>query len=151
MAKLKLTYINVLPAIILLVCFESASAQRSLANDGATNTPASQTAVLDSRHKQELYFVVRVAGSISGRVFDETGQGECPQTATAQGIRGVKVTLRSRDPGFERFMIEQFTDTNGRYDFQDLRPGKYLIEIDPASLPGDYRTREAEGYDDELP
>lgn len=99
--------------------------------------PASQSVSLDPRQKQELNFVVRIFGSVAGRVFDETDTAF--GTADRQGISGVKVTLRSRDPGFERFVFEQYTDASGTYDFQDLRPGKYKIEIDPATLPASYR------------
>lgn len=62
-----------------------------------------------------------------------------PNPPTRKASPGVKVTPRSRDKGFENYVLEQFTDESGTYDFQDLRPGKYTIEIDPADLPAKFR------------
>jgi hypothetical protein len=125
-----------------LACAGLVSGQQVSDRDASSGTPVSRTVALNSMRKQELNFVVLIEGSITGRIFDESEQADSQKTSLSRGISGVKVTLKSRDAGFERFMIEQFTDAYGMYDFQYLRPGKYTIEIDPLTLPSGYRGSE---------
>ena len=127
---------------ILLLGFELSVAQQVAGrpNPGSTENvrsggAISQSLELDSRNKQNLDFIVRISGSVMGRIFTQSpldGTGEDPSPT---GIAGVKITLRSRDVGFENFRIEQFTDAAGSYTFQELRPGKYWIEFEPQYLP----------------
>jgi hypothetical protein len=98
------------------------------------STPTEQNVTMDGGQKLDLNFGVRDFGSISGRVFNDIGM----QTQTGPGLGGVKVTLRSADVGFGSFVLEQLTAADGAYDFRNLRPGKYLIEIDPSSVPPNF-------------
>lgn len=139
MPKKSFEYICICIAILAFVNLADAQYGSPRAGSDVTetargNTPTVQSATLENGRKQVLDFVVRIYGSVSGRIFLNDG----PQSPNSTGISGVKVTLRSRDAGFENFRFEQFTDANGMYSFLDLRPGKYMIEIDPKYLPTDY-------------
>ncbi len=99
------------------------------------STPTEQSVTL-GRRKIELNFGVRDHGSISGRVVNDLGQSQNPQTAP--GLGGVMITLRAAEAGTGRPVFEQVTAADGSYHFPNLRPGKYLIEIEPRSLPANY-------------
>lgn len=99
------------------------------------NTPTEQSVTL-GRQKIELNFGVRDHGSISGRVVNNLGQSQNRQTAP--GLGGVKVTLRSADKVSGGFVLDQVTASNGYYLFPNLRPGKYFVEIETATLPANY-------------
>jgi hypothetical protein len=79
-------------------------------------------------------FGVSDFGFISGRVFNDLDlTGIVPQS-DLQGLKGVKVILRSGN-----FVVEQTTNSAGTYEFYNLRPGIYTLEIDSASLPANFR------------
>ena len=124
----------------LLACFDLSAAQQKPAamEIVRAGNPTFQRVELESGHMQNLDFVIRISGSVSGRVFEKAGEGDSSQSPNPTGVAGVKVTLRSRDAGFANFRLEQFTDANGMYLFLALRPGKYFIEIDPKYLPAEY-------------
>lgn len=122
--------------ITLLTSFGYGFAQQAAMATNPSGNPYFQSIVLSTGKKQAMDFSVRAVGSVKGRVFNDTSPAG---TADSEGIAGVRVTLRSRDAGFTHFVLEQFTDENGIYEFQDLRPGKYTIEIDPADLPIGFR------------
>ena len=136
----------------LLACFDLSAAQQKPAamEMGRADNPTFQSVELDSGHKQNMDFVIRISGSVSGRIFDERCLSGLSQSLNSTGVTGVKITLRSRDAGFENFRLEQFTDANGMYLFQELRPGKYMIEIDPKYLPAEQRSRETTDHIDSL-
>ena len=103
----------------------------------ATNTsgkPFFQSVTLQAGAKQKMDFSIRLLSSVTGRVFADAELNSAPGV-DPQGIKGVRLSLRSRDPGFENWVLEQFTDETGTYEFPGLRPGKYTIVIDPADLP----------------
>lgn len=99
------------------------------------STPTEQRIALDGRQRLDLNFGVSDFGAVSGRVFNDIG----PYAQNAPGLAGVKITLRSADTGFGSFALERTTGPSGMYDFRGLRPGKYLIEIDPATVPANFR------------
>jgi hypothetical protein len=82
-------------------------------------------------------------GSISGLVFlDTSGDG---RQATGEaiieepGIEGVQITLRGTNDLGEEVMLTTYTDSDGAYKFENLRPGTYeIVESQP------------EGWDDGL-
>jgi hypothetical protein len=83
-------------------------------------------------------FGVSDFGFISGRVFNDANQtGEMPPNP--HGIKGVRIVLRSADMKSESILAEQTTDGSGTYRFANLRPGNYTLEIDPATLPPNFR------------
>lgn len=53
------------------------------------------------------------------------------------GIATVNVTLRGRDESNRPVMLTAITDTNGVYEFKDLRPGQYTIT---EAQPGFFRS-----------
>lgn len=130
----------------LLACLGSASAQPS--------SVAATSAVIETAPVNTIYFRsvavnhsqnldepidVLVFGSIRGRVFNDADLRGTSQTANPQGIAGVKVILRSADAGFARFVADKISDATGAYDFRNLRPGNYTIDLDPVSIPAKFR------------
>jgi len=117
----------------MLGCFGAASAQQAALTTNLSGKPFFQSVALNTGQIQQMDFIVRSAGSVTGRVFADEELASAPGV-DPQGIAGVRVTLRSRDAGFSSLVVEQFTDDSGTYDFQSLRPGKYTVEVDPANL-----------------
>jgi len=103
------------------------------------DTPTEQYVTLNTGQKLDLNFGVRDFGSISGRVLNDADLSPGTQTQHALGLGGVKIILRSAETGSGSFVLDQLTGAGGTYDFPNLRPGKYLIEIDSASLPANFR------------
>ncbi|MGE3465532.1 MAG: SdrD B-like domain-containing protein [Pyrinomonadaceae bacterium] len=128
-------------AFVLMAGVANAPAQQAALATNPSGKPFFQSVVLNTGKKQSMEFTVTAVGSVSGRVFSDEELNGVPEIQP-HGIRSVKVSLRSRDAGFENFVQEQFTDETGVYEFQYLRPGKYCIEIDPADLPPVFRTVE---------
>jgi hypothetical protein len=107
-----------------------------------TAIPASQAqsnvqqTFLTPGKKQKMLFTIRSLGSVKGQVFVAGPD----RTTDQNGVSGVKVTLRSRDAPFKHWSSEQYTDGNGNYVYENLRPGEYTVEIDPPDLPGSVST-----------
>lgn len=98
------------------------------------STATQQRISLYSRQTVNVSFGVSDFGFISGRVFNDLNlTGETP-TSNLQGLKGVKVILRSGNG-----VIEKTTDAGGIYEFYNLRPGNYMLEIDPATLPANFK------------
>ena len=128
-----LTYLFVAAAATLF-CFAGISAQAPAANAAKQpDAPLSQVVTLDHGQKQDLTFTLREIGSITIRVSQDA-ETAAVNEAGSPPIAPVKISLRSMDPGFETWVIEQYTDETGSYTFELLRPGKYKIEVD-ASVP----------------
>jgi hypothetical protein len=72
-------------------------------------------------------------GSVGGRVLTDGA------TEAAQGVAGVRVLVRSADSRYSQIIANQISDVAGTYNFSDLPPGKYSIEIDPLSVPSRFR------------
>lgn len=129
--------------ITLLACVSGAFAQQAAMATNPSAKPFFQSVTLGAGQKKQMDFSVRAVGSVKGRVFNDAESGVASESTDSEGIAGVKVTLRSRDKGFENYVLEQFTDETGSYAFYDLRPGKYAIEIDPIDLPAKLRSQAA--------
>lgn len=133
-------FLGALAAAIL--CCAGASAQAPATTpapqlEQQPETPLSRTITLNKGEKQEFDFTVSELGSITIRVYQDV-TATTGEESTPPGIGGVKVSIRSRDHGFEDWVIEQYTDTDGSYTFECLRPGKYKIEIDSSTLPKEF-------------
>lgn len=137
MTKLKFLCTNICLGVMLLTAAAHASAQQGAMATNPSGKPFFKSLDLKNGLKQRMDFSVRAVGSVRGRVFSDAEAADGAQT---EGIGGVRVSLRSRDAGFENFVIEQYTDETGAYNFEGLRPGKYSIEIDPANIPAKFRT-----------
>ncbi|HSK71291.1 MAG TPA: SdrD B-like domain-containing protein, partial [Pyrinomonadaceae bacterium] len=102
------------------------------------STATQQRVSISSRQTATASFGVSDFGFVSGRIFNDANQtGEMPQNS--QGIKGMKIILRSSDKNTENILAEQTSDGSGTYGFQNLRPGNYTIEIDSATLPVNFR------------
>jgi hypothetical protein len=107
---------------------------RSSAQSATPDVPQGaihQSIVLTPGVKQKLFFAIQALGSVKGQVLISAPD----MTGDTKGINGIKVTLRSRDSPYKHWFWEQHTDEAGNYLFENLRPGKYTIEIDPADVP----------------
>lgn len=106
------------------------------------STATSQHLSLAPHQTINFNFGLTNNGFIAGRVFNDlllTGE----QTAgEAPGLGAVKLILHSTDvnvrTGPASNSIVRIADGNGSYDFRNLAPGKYILEIDPATLPENF-------------
>lgn len=98
------------------------------------STATRQKISLYAGQTQTVSFGVSNFGFVSGRVFNDLNMtGEAPKS-DVQSVGGVKVTLRSQNA-----VIEQTTGADGTYEFKNLFPGNYTLEIDSATLPANFR------------
>ncbi len=98
------------------------------------STATQQKIALYSGQTQTVSFGVMNFGFVGGRVFNDLNlTGEAPKS-DIQGVGGVKVILRSGNT-----VIQQSTNAGGTYEFGNLFPGTYTLEIDSASLPANFR------------
>ena len=100
-------------------------------------TTTEQNILLSHRHTVNVSFGVSNAGSLAGRVFNDlllTGE----RTAgNAPGVAGVRVVLFPI--GASGAPLSLTVDAGGAYQFRNLSPGSYKLEVDVASLPPDFR------------
>ena len=88
-------------------------------------------ALRDAGHSDETVDELNF-GNVSGRVSYD------PEPAGLVGIGGVLIKVRRIDAGFANFFFERISQADGTFEFQTLRPGRYTIEIDRASLPAKF-------------
>lgn len=110
------------------------------------STATEQLALVDGRQKLEINFGVRDQGSISGRIYNDLDGQNGGQNADGPGLAGVQITLRPANAGSHGVVLTQVTRSDGAYSFANLRPGKYLVEIDPASVPANFRIPASTGF-----
>src|SRR2546421_3511153 len=136
MTKPKLPLIELCVCVALITFLGNARAQQvSLAV--RSGKPMFQSLSLNGDDKRKMFFNVGSVGSIKGRIFSDPEVAD--NVADEYGVGGVKVTLRSTDQAFAYVVMEQYTNNAGAYYFQDLQPGRYSIEIDPADVPVHFR------------
>lgn len=82
-------------------------------------------------------------GTVSGRIFNDADPVGTTEEAAPKGISGIKITIRSTDPAYKHFLREEFSAEDGSFEFGALSPGKYTLQIDPATLPANYRLPES--------
>jgi hypothetical protein len=98
-----------------------------------------QHVALSARHTVNLSFGLTNSGFAMGRVFNdlllkgEQAAGEAP------GLSGVKLILYPAEAMANSKPFIQMVDGNGTYEFRNLAPGKYLLEIDTTTLPANFR------------
>ncbi len=94
------------------------------AEAGTIQTPPA-TAWVRIRHAWPLE-----TRAVIGKVFvDANGNGQ--QDAAEQGVQGVDVWTDDGEIAT--------TDADGRFSFQNMRPGRHVYRIDPATLPAGFR------------
>lgn len=99
-----------------------------------TNTQ--QKVSVFARESVKVNFGVTNLGFLSGRIFNDLSlTGE--YSTDARGIGGVWILLHSAKGD-----LKQITQSSGKYEFQNLPPGEYTLEIDAASLPPNFRLPE---------
>lgn len=106
----------------------------------SARTPASQRVFLSSGQTLNVSFGVSNAGFIRGRVFNDLYLTGAPDGANAPGVGGVRLVLRSSGAEHGSMLQSQTVDRSGLYEFRNLLPGQYLLEIDPATLPADFQS-----------
>ncbi len=80
------------------------------------------------------------SGSLTGKVVNDTGTADQPE-----GVGGVRVVLRSVNDPNGHSAQHQISDPAGYFYFAGLRLDKYLIRVDPISLPARFRVRDDAG------
>jgi hypothetical protein len=100
-------------------------------------TASEQNVLLTGRRTVDVAFGVSNFGSIAGRVFNDLLLAGEPTAGNAPGVAGVCVSLRPIDRTGATLNLT--VDATGAYNFRNLVPGSYKLEIDPASLPPDFR------------
>ncbi|MBC7796640.1 MAG: hypothetical protein H7Z37_07195 [Pyrinomonadaceae bacterium] len=104
------------------------------------STQEEQTVFVEKRSPTKISFGFNNKGFVSGRVFNDSqfdGIG-----ANAAGLPKVRLNVYQTDKnGTTKSENPQtrFTDANGKYDFYSLEPGDYVLEIDNATLPPNFR------------
>lgn len=97
------------------------------------STATEQFVTVGARQTASVGFGLSDFGSVGGRVFNDLFLTGSADAAGAPGLPGVRVLLRGAN------VVSLTTDASGLYDFRNLAPGNYTLEIDPASLPADFR------------
>jgi hypothetical protein len=99
-------------------------------------TPTEQEVQVAPRSTSQVSFGLTDVGSIAGRIFNDLGHNPIEVVPNPPGIRGVSLRLR-RDG--ERDAVSTVTvDASGMYEFRNLTPGSYIVEIDPMTIPPDF-------------
>lgn len=91
-----------------------------------------------ARHTVKLQFGLTSSGFVAGRVFNDLALKGEQSAGNAPGVAGVKLILRLAEITDSEPVI-QTADGNGMYEFSNLSPGKYLLEIDAATVPANFR------------
>ena len=100
------------------------------------STPTEQHVAVSSRQTTRVNFSVTNYGSVAGRVFNDLLQRGRQKAGSLPGVAGVRISLHPVDsPGGH---LSLTVDAGGAYQFRNLPPGKYTLEIDPTTLPADF-------------
>jgi hypothetical protein len=102
------------------------------------STLTEQQVSLSGRQTVNLSFGVSNFGRVGGCVFNDLFLTGGTQTANMPGISGVRLILHP-DRGVGGPAVTATVDGSGSYEFRNLRPGGYTIEIDPQTLPANFR------------
>ncbi|MET0621337.1 MAG: SdrD B-like domain-containing protein [Pyrinomonadaceae bacterium] len=92
---------------------------------------------LAARETADVSFGVTNVGFAAGRIFNDLFLSGEPSAGTAPGVGSVTLILRAASAADAA--LRQTVSANGAYEFGNLPPGDYLLEIDPASIPADFR------------
>ncbi|MBV9958477.1 MAG: pilus assembly protein N-terminal domain-containing protein, partial [Acidobacteria bacterium] len=104
------------------------------------STPTEQQITVAPRDTVEVGFGVSNFGFIGGRVFNNLSLAEHPEMKNEPGVAGVRMRLRPADAAASpEAGRTQIVTADGEYEFRNLAPGSYLLELDLESLPPDYQ------------
>jgi len=110
-------------------------------NLGRTWRASSMTTqhVYASHHQTvNISFGLMNSGFLTGRIFNDLYLSGEQTAGEAPGVSGIRVTLRTLSATINSPIFTQTVDARGFYEFRNLPPGKYTLEIDQASLPPDF-------------
>jgi len=100
-------------------------------------TASEQNVSLSNRQTVNVAFGLSNFGSIAGHIFNDLSLKGDLTAGNAPGIRDVRISLHSVSKIGAPLSVT--VDTSGAYQFRNLAPGSYRLEIDPASLPANFR------------
>jgi hypothetical protein len=100
-------------------------------------TMTEQHGFLSARQTVNVSFGVTNYGSVAGRVFNDVLQKGEPTAGSLPGVAGVRLSLRPTSGAGASLSLT--VDASGVYQFRNVTPGGYTLEIDPATLPADFR------------
>ena len=101
------------------------------------STAGQQAIMVSPRQTAKVSFGVVDFGSISGRVFNELQGIDTGDAGNKPGINGVRLKLIPHQQGTPS--ATRVTDAGGMYEFRNLTPGKYNVEVDTETLPPYFR------------
>lgn len=97
--------------------------------------------ILPARETIHVSFGLTNVGFAQGRIFNDLLLAGEMSAAEAPGVEGVRIILRPPLTGSANALqpLSEIVNSSGMYEFRNLPPGSYILEIDPTSLPADFR------------
>jgi hypothetical protein len=97
--------------------------------------------ILPARETASLSFGVTNLGFAQGRIFNDLFLSGELSAGDAPGIGGVRIVLHPTSTGSVNGAqtLTETVNASGMYEFRNLPPGSYLLEIDAASIPADFQ------------
>jgi hypothetical protein len=105
------------------------------------SSPTERQVSLSSGQTADLSFGLSDLGMLGGRVVNDLLLTGGPATSDLPGVGGLRLTLRPT-AGHRIPDVSAVADARGHYQFLNLAPGSYNVELDPRSLPPNYRLPE---------
>lgn len=103
------------------------------------STLVEQRVHVAARQTAHVLIGVNDFGFVSGRVFNDLSPSGVGSANVGPGVGGVRLWLRALSAGAGAAPLVRVSDGGGTYDFRNLPPGQYALEIDEMSLPEDFR------------
>jgi len=103
------------------------------------STATEQQVFLSPRQTIKIAFGITNSGFVSGRIFNDLYLKGEEETANLPGVRDVAVSLRPAAASSGTQVLRVTVDSSGSYEFRNLVPGNYTLEMDPITFPADFR------------
>jgi hypothetical protein len=101
-------------------------------------TSTEQPVFLSAGQTINVGFGVTNHGFIAGQIFNDLYLKGPQNPANAPGVEKVRVNLRPLTTDSSGPLFTQTVDASGMYEFRNLAPGGYLLEVEPSTLPADF-------------
>lgn len=95
-------------------------------------TSTEQHVSLSAGHTINVSFGITNHGFIAGNIFNDLYLPGQQSPVNAPGVGDVRVSLRPLRADSNGAVLTQTVDASGRYEFRNLAPGSYMLEVDPA-------------------